>query len=234
MTLIDTAEMYGEGVAEQIIAEALSGRREGAFLVSKFYPQNATRKGMIAACERSLKRLKTDRLDLYLLHWRGSVPLQQTLDGFSELLGAEKIRYWGVSNFDRGDIEELVSLLTGSTVATNQVLYNLLRRGIEWDLLPWCRKRNIPVMAYSPVEQGRLLNHSTLKSIASRHNATPAQIALAWLSRQAGIIAIPKAGHPEHIRENRQALEIHLEDRDLQELDRAFPSPQGPSPLEMI
>jgi diketogulonate reductase-like aldo/keto reductase len=234
MSLIDTAEMYGEGRAEELIAEAISGRRDEVFLVSKFYPQNATRKRMIAACERSLKRLQTDCIDLYLLHWRGTVPLHETLAGFDELLRAGKIRHWGVSNFDLDDIEELVSLPMGSTLATDQVLYNLSRRGIEWNLLPWCRERTVPIMAYAPVEEGRLLNNVSLKSIASRYDATPAQIALAWLLRQEGIIAIPKASRPEHVRENRQALQVRLADEDLKELDLMFPPPKGPRGLEMI
>ena len=234
MSLIDTAEMYGEGRAEELIAEAISGRRDEVFLVSKFYPQNATGKKMMAACERSLKRLQTDRIDLYLLHWRGSVPLHETLAGFDELIRAGKIRHWGVSNFDLDDIEELVSLPTGSTLATDQVLYNLSGRGIEWNLLPWCRERTVPIMAYAPVEEGRLLNNVSLKSIASRYDSTPAQIALAWLLRQEGIIAIPKASRPQHVRENRQALEVHLTDEDLKELDLMFPPPKGPRGLEMI
>lgn len=234
MNLIDTAEMYGDGGAEKLVADAISGRRDEVFLVSKFYPQNATRNGMIAACERSLKRLRTDRIDLYLLHWRGSVPLQETLTGFDQLLQGGKIRYWGVSNFDLDDIEELASLPAGSSVATNQVLYNLARRGIEWDLLPWCRDHGIPVMAYAPVDEGRLLDNRALKAVASRHSATPAQIALAWLLRQRGIITIPKASHPEHVRENRQSVEINLTNDDLKQLDAAFPPPSGPRSLEMI
>jgi diketogulonate reductase-like aldo/keto reductase len=234
MSLTDTAEMYGEGRAEEFIADAISGRRDEVFLVSKFYPQNATRKGMIAACERSLRRLKTDRINLYLLHWRGSVPLQETLAGFDELLRAGKIRHWGVSNFDLGDVKELVSLPMGSTVATDQVLYNLVHRGIEWNLLPWCREHAIPIMAYAPVEEGRLLGNLSLKTIASCHGATPAQIALAWLLRQGGMITIPKASRPEHVLENRQALEVHLADTDLKELDVAFSAPKAATPLEMI
>jgi diketogulonate reductase-like aldo/keto reductase len=234
MSLIDTAEMYGEGRAEELIAEAISGRRDEVFLVSKLYPQNATRKRMIAACERSLKRLQTDCIDLYLLHWRGTVPLHETLAGFDELLRAGKIRHWGVSNFDLDDIEELVSLPMGSTLATDQVLYNLSRRGIEWNLLPWCRQHTVPIMAYAPVEEGRLLDNVSLKSIASGHGVTPAKIALAWLLRQEKIIAIPKASRPEHVRENQQALEVHLTDKDLKELDLIFPPPKGPRSLQMI
>ncbi len=234
MNLIDTAEMYGEGGAEKLIGEAIAGRRDEVFLVSKFYPQNATRKGMIAACERSLTRLRTDRIDMYLLHWRGSVPLEETVEGFDQLLRAGKIRHWGVSNFDLDDIEELVSLPGGRSVATNQVLYNLARRGIEWNLLPWCRDHRVPVMAYAPTDEGRLLNNAVLKEIASRHAATSAQIALAWLLREEGIITIPKASHPEHVRENYRSLEIHLAAEDLKQLDAAFPPPGGPTSLEMI
>ncbi|HKW52904.1 MAG TPA: aldo/keto reductase, partial [Stellaceae bacterium] len=184
MTLIDTAEMYGEGGAEEVVGQAIAGRRDEVFLVSKVYPHNATRQGTIAACERSLKRLGTDRLDLYLLHWRGAVPLAETLGGFAALKRAGKIRHYGVSNFGVSDMEELWSLPGGTETATNQVLYNLTRRGIEWALLPWCRERRVPIMAYSPIEQGRLLTKRALKTIATRRGATPAQIALAWLLRR--------------------------------------------------
>ncbi len=234
MNLIDTAEMYGDGGAEALVADAISGRRDEVFLVSKFYPRNATRSGMTAACERSLKRLRTDRIDLYLLHWRGSTPVQETLAGFDRLLRAGKIRHWGVSNFDLRDLEELIALPGGARPAMNQVLYNLARRGIEWDLLPRCRDHSIPVMAYAPVDEGRLLDNSALKAVASRHCATPAQIALAWLLRQRGIIAIPKASRPQHVRENCRSLEIDLTAEDLRQLDAAFPPPSGPMPLEMI
>lgn len=234
MNLIDTAVMYGDGGAEKLVADAISGRRDEVFLVSKCYPQNATRNRMIAACERSLRRLRTDRIDLYLLHWRGSVPLEETLAGFDQLLRTGKIRHWGVSNFDLDDIEELVSLPGGRSVATNQVLYNLARRGIEWSLLPWCRDHRVPVMAYAPLDEGRLLENGALKTVASRHSATPAQIAVAWLLTQPGIIAIPKASRPEHIRDNRRSLEINLTADDVKDLDAAFPPPSGPSSLEMI
>jgi diketogulonate reductase-like aldo/keto reductase len=234
MSLIDTAEMYGEGRAEQLIAEVIPGHRDDVFLASKFYPHNATHEGVVAACERSLKRLKTDHIDLYLLHWRGSVLLQETLSGCDELVRAGKIRYWGVSNFDVSDIEELVSLPRGSTFAANQVLYNLAHRGVEWNLLPWCRKQNIPIMAYAPFDEGRLLNIPVLRTIASRHDATPAQIALAWVLRREAVITLAKASRLEHVRENRQASEIHLSEKDLKELDRVFPPPNGPKPLEMI
>ncbi|HEV7618492.1 MAG TPA: aldo/keto reductase [Burkholderiaceae bacterium] len=234
MTLIDTAEMYADGAAEQLVGEAIAGRRDEVFLVSKVLPHNATSRGTIAACERSLRRLGTDRLDLYLLHWRGQVPLAETLEAFVALTRTGKIRHWGVSNFDVADMEELERTSGGGAVATDQVLYNLTRRGIEYDLLPWCRKRGIPIMAYSPVEQGRLLNHPQLQDIAERHRATPAQVALAWVVRQDGLVAIPKAGTPAHVRENRAALDILLTDEDLAALDRVFPPPTGPQPLEMI
>lgn len=234
MTLIDAAEMYADGAAEQLVGEAIAGRRGEVFLVSKVLPHNATRRGTIAACERSLRRLGTDRLDLYLLHWRGQVPLAETLEAFVTLTRTGKIRHWGVSNFDVADMEELERTLGGGAVATDQVLYNLTRRGIEYDLLPWCRKRGIPIMAYSPVEQGRLLSHPQLQGIADRHRATPAQVALAWVVRQEGLVAIPKAGTPAHVRENRVALDILLTDEDLAALDRVFPPPTGPQPLEMI
>ena len=234
MTLIDTAEMYGDGAAEELVGEAIAGRREGVFLVSKVLPNNATRRGTIAACERSLERLGTDWLDLYLLHWRGSTPLSETLAAFEELVHAGKIRHWGVSNFDARDMEELVRLRGGSSAATNQVLYNLTRRGIEYDLLPWCREHGVPVMAYSPIEQGRLLGHRALQEVAKRHAATPAQVGLAWVLRQGRVIAIPKAGTAAHVRENRGALDIELTAEDIKALDRAFPPPTGPQALEML
>src|SRR5438105_10613633 len=212
MSLIDTAEMYADGGAEQLVGDAIHGRRDDVFIVSKVLPQNATRTGTIAACERSLRRLRSGYIDLYLLHWREPVPLQETLDGFNELLDLGKIRYWGVSNFDVDDMEELVRLPTGDKVTTDQVPYNLTRRGIEYDLLPWCHQRNIAVLAYSPIEQGRMLDHPELKRIAAQHKVTPAQVALAWVLRQDRIIAIPKAGVPEHVRENRAALDVHLTD----------------------
>ena len=234
MTLIDTAEMYGDGASEKLIAEALAGRRGDLFLVSKVLPHHATRKGTIAACEASLRRLGTDYLDLYLLHWRGQVPLGETLEALQTLVRDGKIRQWGVSNFDVSDMEELEQLAGSDKPAVNQVLYNLSRRGIEYDLIPWCAKRGIAVMAYSPVEQGRLLSHATLRRISERHKATPAQVALAWVLRQPGMIAIPKAGKVDHVADNRHALELQLSDDDLAELDRAFPPPTGPQPLEMI
>jgi diketogulonate reductase-like aldo/keto reductase len=234
MTLIDTAEMYADGGAEELVGEAIAGRREEVFLVGKVLPHNATHNGTIAACERSLRRLKTDHFDLYLLHWRGGPPLEETLDAFRLLVRAGKIRQWGVSNFDFSDMEELTNLPDGSAVQTDQVLYNLTRRGIEYDLLPWCREQAIPIMAYSPIEQGRLLRHPALESVATRHDATPAQVALAWLLRQDGLIVIPRAGTPEHVRENRAALDLRLMKKDLAELERAFPPPAEKRSLEML
>ena len=234
MTLIDTAEMYGNGGAEEVVADAIAGRRDEVFLVSKVLPENSSRMGTIAACERSLRRLGTDRIDLYLLHWRGSPPLADTLAAFETLIANGKIRSWGVSNFDADDMEELFELSGGERCATNQVLYNLTRRGIEFDLMPLCRERGIPIMAYSPIEQGRLLNHATLKAIAARRNATPAQIALAWMLRQDGMIAIPKAASEKHVRENRAAVDVGLSADDLAELDKAFPPPKRKRSLEML
>jgi diketogulonate reductase-like aldo/keto reductase len=234
LTLIDTAEMYGDGVAEGIVAEAVNGRRDECFIVSKVLPENSTRAGTIAACERSLKRLKTDRIDLYLLHWRGRPKLEETLAGFEALLEAGAIRFWGVSNFDVEDMEELFALQGGTKCATNQVLYNLRRRGIEAGLLPWSRFRSVPIMAYSPIEQGRLLHDRTLTTVAIRHRAAPAQIALAWVLRQSDMMVIPKASSEGHVRENRAALDIRLTEADLAELDRAFPPPKGPRPLELL
>jgi diketogulonate reductase-like aldo/keto reductase len=233
LSLIDTAEMYADGRAEDIVGSAIAGRREAVFLVSKVLPGNASRQGTIDACERSLKRLGTDRIDLYLLHWRGPHPLAETLAGFETLVQAGKIRHWGVSNFDMEDCRELEGLAAGKT-ATNQVLYNLMRRGIEYDLLPWSRERGIPIMAYSPIEQGRILKYPALGKIAERYGATPAQIALSWLLRQPGVIAIPKAARTAHIDENLAALDIRLDRDDLALLDRAFPPPAGPRPLEML
>lgn len=237
LRLIDTAEMYADGRAEDIVGSAIAGRRDAVFLVSKVLPGNASRQGTIDACERSLKRLGTDRIDLYLLHWRGPHPLAETLAGFEALLQAGKIRHWGVSNFDMEDCRELDSLAPGISpgkAATNQVLYNLMRRGIEYDLLPWSRERGIPVMAYSPIEQGRILKYPALGKIAERYGATPAQIALSWLLRQPGVIAIPKAARTAHIEENLAALDIRLDRDDLALLDRAFPPPSSARPLEML
>jgi diketogulonate reductase-like aldo/keto reductase len=234
MTLIDTAEMYASGGAEELTGEAIAGRRDDLFLVSKVLPSNSSRKGTLTACERSLKRLRTDRIDLYLLHWRGSPPLSETLDAFEELQQAGKIRHWGVSNLDLNDMQELARDPRGKACATNQVLYNLTRRGIEFDLLPWQRKQQQPIMAYSPIEQGRLAGHKGLKEIAGRLNAMPAQVALAWLLRQDNVISIPKATAEQHVRDNHAALGLKLSTEDLAALDRLFPPPKRAQPLEMI
>jgi diketogulonate reductase-like aldo/keto reductase len=238
MNLIDTAEMYGEGGAEEVVAEAIAGRREEVFVVSKVYPHNATRRRVIEACERSLRRLKTDYIDLYLLHWIGDVPFAETVEAFQQLKEAGKILEHGVSNFDVSEMEEWLTS-GGDAVATNQVLYNLVNRGIEWALIPWSRERGIPIMAYSPVaqktvEQKRMFNDRNIKSIAAEHGVTPAQIALAWVLRERDIIAIPKASQPQHIRENRAALDIKLTPEDLARIDQSFPPPSRKVPLEML
>lgn len=231
--MIDTAEMYGEGTAEESIADAMAGRkRDAIYLVSKVYPHNASKMGTVAACERSLKRLKTDRIDLYLLHWRGQHSFADTLEGFERLRRDGKIKDYGVSNFDRDDMEEWVEL-DGGRCGTNQVMYNLARRGIEFDLVPWQRQHKIPVMAYSPLDQGPLLRHATLKTIADRHGATPAQIALAWLLRQDGMVAIPKSADRARVTENLGAVKVKLTDADITDLDRAFPPPKRKTSLAM-
>ena len=239
MTLIDTAEMYADGASEEVVGEAIAGRRDEVFLVSKVYPHNADRRGVQAACEASLRRLGTDRLDLYLLHWPGAVPLDETLAAFEALRQAGKIRDFGVSNFDAARMEQAAALPGGAAIATNQVLYNLTRRGIEWDLLPWCRSHALPLMAYSPLESARaeqsaMLERPALRAVALRHGASAAQIALAWLLHQDGVIAIPKAVNPDHVRANRAALDIALTAADLAELDRDFPPPRRGGPLEML
>jgi diketogulonate reductase-like aldo/keto reductase len=238
MTLIDTAEMYGEGGAEEVVGEAMAGRRDEVFLVSKVYPHHADRRGVQAACERSLQRLRTERIDLYLLHWRGKVPLAETLEAFVRLREQGKIRDFGVSNFDLDDMVEATTLAGGELVAADQVLYNLSRRGIEWELLPWCRERRISVMAYSPLEsvygeQPGLLGNPQLAAVARRHGVTPAQVALAWLLRQDGVAVIPKAVRPQHVRENRAALDLVLTAEDLAQLDAGFPAPHRRMPLAM-
>src|SRR5712671_5444396 len=234
LTLIDTAEMYGSGGAEEVVAEAAKGRRDRLFIVSKVLPYNASQKGVVEACERSLRRLKTDRIDLYLLHWRGSVPLADTLAGFARLQRDGKIRHHGVSNFGTEDMQEWVGLSGGETVAANQILYNLGRRGPEFELIPWCRERRIAIMAYTPLEQGRMLGNRALGEVAARHGASAAQVALAWLLRQDGMIVIPKATQPAHVRDNRGALDLALDADDLAALDRAFPPPKGRSALGML
>lgn len=234
VSLIDTAEMYGDGHSESLIAEAIAGRRDEAFLVSKVYPHNASRESVLAACERSLRRLKTDRIDLYLLHWRGSVPLAETLEGFLALQRAGKIRHFGVSNFDLADMQEWYALSGGDGVATDQVLYNLTRRGVEWDVLPWCRAHGIPLMAYSPIEQGRVLRDRKLVDFAHALGMTPAQLALAWLLAKDDVIVIPKTRHRARLEENVAALSRPLDVAQLAELDALFPPPAGPGPLEML
>jgi diketogulonate reductase-like aldo/keto reductase len=226
--------MYGEGGAELVIAEAIKGRRDGLFIVSKVYPHNASRAGVVAACERSLKRLGTDRIELYLLHWPGSHPVAETVAGFEQLAKAGKIGHWGVSNFDLDEMEQVWALKGGGACATNQVLYNLTRRGIEFDLAPAARKRSMPIMAYSPLEQGRLGRKPGLDAVAKRHGASIYQIALAWTMARPGVIAIPKATKPEHVRENIAAIDIKLTKDDLAELDKAFPPPKGKVSLGML
>ena len=234
MTLIDTAEMYGDGRSETLIGEAIRNRRSEVFLVSKAYPHHAGQRSLPAACEHSLRRLGVDCLDLYLLHWRGSVPFAETIAAFEKLQTQGKIRHWGVSNLDPGDMAELCALPGGMAVTVNQVLYNLTRRGIEWDLLPWCAERNIPLMAYSPIEQARLLRHPGLRALAAKHGATPAQLALAWLLQSDQVIAIPKASTRAHLEENFAALQCPLDTETLAELDRLFPPPRRATPLEML
>ncbi|CAN5791446.1 aldo/keto reductase [soil metagenome] len=233
LTLIDTAEMYGEGGAEEVVAQVIAGRRSEVFLVSKVYPHNASKTGVVSACDRSLKRLNTDYLDLYLLHWRGSVPLSETLEAFQSLKAAGKIRSYGVSNFDTEDMAEAVCLEGGQAIATNQVLYNLTRRGIERNLLPWCRQQNISIMAYSPIEQGRLLNNQALKKMARERDVTAAQIAIAWLLHQDDVIVIPKSSRIEHVKQNYAALNLALSAEELATLETAFPAPAHTIPLEM-
>jgi diketogulonate reductase-like aldo/keto reductase len=234
MTVVDTAEMYGEGAVEEIVGEAIQGRRDQVFLVTKCYPQNASRKRMAEACARSLRRLRTDRVDLYLLHWPGSVPLDETIDAFLRLKDEGKILDYGISNFDARGVGRFWSRPGGAGIATDQVLYNLGERGIEWDLLPWCRAQGVPLMAYTPLGQGELLRHPALQRVARRLDASTAQVALAWLLAQDGVLAIPKAGRIAHVRENRKAADLVLSRADLAELDAAFPPPAGPSPLAIL
>ena len=239
MTVIDTAEMYADGGAEVVVGEAIAGRRSEVYLVSKVLPQNASRKGVVAACERSLQRMKVDYIDLYLLHWQGSQPLQQTLEGFMELKKAGKIRDFGVSNFDMHDMRAAAQLHGGDEITVNQVLYNLRRRGVEWDLLPWCREREVPLMAYSPLESDRkeqlaFLADPALNAVADHHRATPAQIALAWLMRDPVVVPIPKAASDEHVKENAGAMSITLRQEDFATLDKAFPPPRRATPLDVL
>ncbi|OQM76394.1 aldo/keto reductase [Manganibacter manganicus] len=234
MTLIDTAEMYANGGAEKIVREAIDGRRDDVFLVSKVLPSNASRQRTIAACEASLKRLGTDRIDLYLLHWRGGTPLAETIEAFETLQAAGKIGHWGVSNFDTDDMDELAGLAGGKAVAANQVLYNLESRGIEFDLLPTLRAARVPVMAYSPLGQGGFVDDPRLKAIAARHGVSATQVALAWVLRHDNVIAIPKAVRPEHVQANRAALDLVPTTQDIAEIDAAFAPPRRKMPLEMI
>jgi diketogulonate reductase-like aldo/keto reductase len=234
MTLVDTAELYAHGESERLVGEAIAGRRGEVFLVGKVRPGRATREGTYDACAESLARLATDYFDLYLLHWRGSVPLEETVAGFEDLERAGLIRHWGVSNFDLGDLTALLQLPGGGGVRTDQVLYNLAHRGIEWTLLPWSRQLGVPLMAYSPLDQGRLAAHPVLRGIATRHKATAAQVALAWVVAHPSVCAIAEAGTPGHVRENARAAQVDLGEDDLLELDAAFPPPSRPSPLEVL
>ena len=234
MTLIDTAEMYGDGGAEEVVGEAIAGRRDGVYVVSKVYPHNASRSGAIAACERSLKRLGIDTLDLYLLHWRGSIPLRQTVEAFEKLKADGKIRAWGVSNFDPSDMADLAKVAPEGACVANQVLYHLGSRGIEWDLLPEARERGNAIMAYSPLGQAGILRNGTLKAIADKHGVSPAAVALAWVLRHDHVFTIPKAASPEHVRANAAAADLALDADDLKALDEAFPPPRGPEPLAML
>ena len=233
-TLIDTAEMYGDGRAEELVGEAVAGRRNEVFIVSKVLPGNATRQGTVTACERSLRRLGTDWIDLYLLHWHGAVPFAETIAGFNDLKRGGKIRHFGVSNLALREMKEWWSVAGGAETQTNQLLYNLSRRGVEWELLPWLRRHRIPVMAYSPIEQARLLEDSKLAGFARKHGMTPAQAALAWLLANDDVIVIPKTSRRERLRENMSALERSLNPTQLEELNRLFPPPTGPQPLEML
>ena len=232
LDLIDTAEMYGEGGAEQVVGDAIAGRRDQVVLVSKVYPHNATRRGTVAACERSLRRLGTDRLDVYLLHWRGGVPLAETIEAMEDLVAAGKIRHYGVSNFDAADMADWTG--GGGHAATNQVLYNLGRRGVEWDLMPWCRDQGVSIMAYSPVEQGDLAKDKGLIRLAADLGVSAATLALAWTLRLGNVAAIPKAVRPDHVRENRAALDLEIGPAILAALDRLFPAPAGPEPLARL
>lgn len=231
--MIDTAEMYGDGGAEEIVGDVLAGLARRPFIVSKVYPHNASRAGTIAACERSLKRMRIERIDLYLLHWRGGARLEETFEAFHRLRAAGKIGDFGVSNFDLGDMEDATRLDKGLN-ASNQVLYCLSRRGPEFDLLPWMRERGVPLMAYSPLDQGGLLRKAALKKLADGIGCTPAQLAIAWLLAQPGVVTIPKSSSRERVKENFGALDVTLSPQLLAELDRAFPPPKGKKALEML
>jgi diketogulonate reductase-like aldo/keto reductase len=233
MTVIDTAEMYGEGATETLLGEALAGLRDEVFLVSKVYPHHASRRGVVTSCEASLKRLKTDRLDLYLLHWRGGVPLTETVEAFEALRRDGKIRHWGVSNFDVGDMKELIDA-GGQACVTNQILYNVARRGSEFDLLPWMHAHKMPAMAYSPIDHMRLPKRSVLDEIARARELSVVQVALAWVLARPGVCAIPKAGSVEHVRANRRALDVVLSEQELAAIDNEFKPPRKKAPLEML
>jgi len=234
LTLIDTAEMYGDGAAEELIGRAVQGRRDDVFLVSKVLPVHATRRGTVEACHASLQRLRTDHLDMYLLHWRGRVPLAETVEAFESLVQAGLIGCWGVSNFDVPDLDELTSLPGGDRVQTDQVLYNLARRGPEYDLFPWCRATGMPLMAYSPVDHGRLIGHPAVRAMAAFKGVTVAQLAIAWVLRRPDVCAVAKASTRAHVIENRAALEIGFSQEELDQLDRIFPPPFAKVPLEVL
>jgi diketogulonate reductase-like aldo/keto reductase len=235
--VFDTAEMYAEGGAETLLGEALQAAQRGGlareplFIVSKVYPHNASAQGVVEACERSLKRLKLDHLDLYLLHWRGSIPLRQTVEGFERLRERGLIRHWGVSNFDLADMQQLGALPGGAACSANQVWYSLTRRGSEFDLLPWQQQRHMPLMAYSPIDQGALAAHAGLAELAARRGITPAQLALAWVLSRPGVMAIPKSADAQRLRDNWQAAMLRLDADDLKKLDRLFPPPRRKQPL---
>jgi diketogulonate reductase-like aldo/keto reductase len=234
MTLIDTAEMYGEGGAEKVVAEAIRGRRDEVFVVSKFYPYHAARGQLVRACEGSLARLRVEAIDLYLLHWRGSVPFAETVETLERLVESGKIRRWGVSNLDVPELEEIAALEGGASLASDQVLYNLAQRGVEFDLLPWCAERGIPMMAYSPLDQGELAESTGLGTIAQRAGVSSAQLALAWVMRHPNVIAIPKATRLEHVRANRAAADILLDAALLESLDGISAPPRRKRPLQMV
>ena len=233
--VIDTAEMYADGGAESIVGEALrGGRRRKAFVVTKVLPSNAGRRRVIAACERSLARLGVDRIDLYLLHWRGATPLAETVEAFEQLVHLGRIARWGVSNFDVADLQELYALLAGTHCAANQVYYSASRRGVEFDVLPWLHSRRVPLMAYCPFDEGRILNDRTLTTIGRKHGVSSAQVALAWLLAKPGVVAIPKAGRPEHLDENVAATNLKLDAEDMDQIDRRWRPPAGKQPLAIV
>jgi diketogulonate reductase-like aldo/keto reductase len=234
LALVDTAEMYADGGAERVIGEALEGRREEVFLVSKVYPHNAGRRAAVAACERSLERLRTDRIDLYLLHWRGTVPLAETVEAFERLRAGGKIRHWGVSNFDVEDLDELWALPHGARCAANQVYYSASQRGVEAALVPRQRGRGLPLMAYCPLDEGALARHAGLAAIGRRHGASAAQVAIAWLLTRPDVIVIPKASRAEHLQQNRTAADLELTPADLAEIDRLLPPPKRRGPIKVV